>query len=127
MFPDIMADSSRLSDFPIRALSKHDEEIIKNAIKYWSEKQEREVKDAGSAMFPVHEELHRIYWDNGQEFPSTAGGPFYVGTPKIVYQGQIIVFREYRRLLRVIKVQFGVKPGVIICGNPGIGIYPSPC
>jgi hypothetical protein len=127
MFSDIMADSSRHSDFPIRALSELDKRIVTNAIEYRSGKQEREIEDTANVMFPIHKELHRIYWDDGKEFPSTTGGPFYVGTREIICQGQIIVFREYQRLLRVIKAQVGVKPGVIICGSPGIGIYPSPC
>ena len=128
-----MADTGQhnIPGVPIRALSKDEKDTLKEVIEYWSKK-DNLVRD--SAMLPVHTELHRMYWDNGKELPSTVGSIIDVGIPDFVCEGKIIAFREYLRISRIINAQFGVTKiggrkaaGVLIAGSPGIGVCPAPC
>jgi hypothetical protein len=102
-----------------------DEEILNNVLKYWSDKEDREIRDSTNAVLPIT--ASKILGRPSGEISVHGRAPVDVGITYFAYMGKFIVFHEYLHILKVINTQYGITPGNIICGSPGIGVYPSPC
>jgi hypothetical protein len=115
-----------IPDLPTPALSAKHQLILKDAIQYGPSQDPAGIaSDMANPGLTIHKELHRRYWANKETFPNDVGTPIDVGIDRFACSGKIIIFREYLRMLKVIKAQYGVTRGLIMVGNPGIGVYAS--